>query len=71
VAVATERVNTLGGFNLTRAVVITEDEHDGDYTMQDDNEVVFVLPNIGRRVAGGARLIDTAKLLMACTPNGI
>jgi hypothetical protein len=71
VQLATERVNTLGRFNLQRAVVISEEEHDNNYTMQDDNEIVFVLPNDGRIVAGGARLLDTAKLLMACTPNGI
>ena len=35
----------------------------------DDDAVVFVLPNDTRR--SGADLLNTAKLLMACTPNGI
>lgn len=59
------------GFDLERAVIITEQEHDDDYTMQDPNEVVFVLPNDGRLVNNPAHLLNTAKLLMACTPNGI
>ncbi len=60
-------------FKLARPVVITEDEHDDDYTMSDPDEIVFVLPN-KPRVANGANateLLETAKLLMACTPNGI
>ena len=70
---ATQRINLQGGFNLQRAVVISEDEHDNDYTMQQDNEVVFVLPKENRFVAGtvGLSLLNTARLLMACTPNGI
>ena len=69
---ATNQVNNLGGFNLVRAVVISEEEHDNDYVMQDpDNEVVFVLPNNTRIDAAGLHLLETAKLLMACTPNGI
>src|SRR6266550_7129667 len=72
VTTATDAVNTLAGLSLKRAVVITEAEHDGDYTMQDDDEVVFVLPNETRVVpgAGPNQLLETAKLLMACTPNG-
>jgi ABC-type cobalamin transport system ATPase subunit len=70
---ATQRINLQGGFNLQRAVVISEEEHDNDYTMQQDNEVVFVLPKDNRVVAGtvGLTLLNTARLLMACTPNGI
>ena len=70
---ATQKVNSLGGFNLQRAVVISEQEHDHDYTMQTDTEVVFVLPNANRKAAGGTglSLLNTARLLMACTPNGI
>jgi hypothetical protein len=34
------------------------------------DEVVFVLPNLTRATAG-TPLLETAKLLMACTPNGI
>jgi hypothetical protein len=78
VTTATNAVNTLAGLSLKRAVVITEAEHDGDYTMQDDDEVVFVLPNETRQPAPPpspapthAQLLATAQLLMACTPNGI
>jgi len=70
VAEATRRVNT-AGFDLTRAVIITEAEHDNDYIMQSDDEIVFVLPNKNRIKAAPPHLIETAKLLMACTPNGI
>jgi hypothetical protein len=60
------------GIYLQRAVVITEQEHDDDYTMQDPNEVVFVLPNPERVTPRpGQSLLDTARLLMSCTPNGI
>jgi hypothetical protein len=72
-------VNTIAGMDLTSVVVITEEEHDDDYTMQDPNEVVFVLPNQSRAVIPSPSpappyptdLLETAKLLMACTPNGI
>lgn len=70
VQAATLAVNA-AGFNLTRAVVISESEHDNDYEMVEDNEVVFVLPNGNRVFPSGRSLLDTAKLLMACTPNGI
>jgi hypothetical protein len=75
---ATEEVNSLGGLSLKRAVVISEAEHDNHYTMENDDEVVFVLPNVGRQPAPPPNnnptqqeLLATAKLLMACTPNGI
>ncbi len=70
---ATKRVNSQGGFDLKRAVVISEKEHDNHYIMKKDNEVVFVLPNNDRidPAAAGASLLNTARLLMACTPNGI
>ena len=58
-------------FNLKRAVIITEDEHDDGYTMETPNDVVFVLPNNDRADPTGANLLNSAKLLMACTPNGI
>ena len=37
------------------------------------HEVVFVLPNKTRVGSGSSapQLLETAKLLMACTPNGI
>ena len=58
-------------YNFVRAVIIKEEEHDAGYTMQTENDVVFVLPNKGRADLTGASLLNTAKLLMACTPNGI
>jgi hypothetical protein len=58
------------GLDLVRPVIITEEEHDNDWTMQDENEVVFVLPR-RERAGNSANLLETAKLLMACTPNGI
>ena len=60
--------------NLEKPVIITEAEHDNGWYMDDDKEVVFVLPNRPRVVIAGsspAQLLATAKLLMACTPNGI
>ena len=70
VADATNRVKK-AGFDLARAVVITEAEHDSDYIMQSDDEIVFVLPEKNRVATPASNLLDTAKLLMACTPNGI
>lgn len=67
---ATARIKQ-AGYDLDRAVVITEAEHDNDYVMQSDNEIVFVLPNKSRVAAPAGHLLDTAKLLMGCTPNGI
>jgi hypothetical protein len=69
---ATAAINAAApNFNLLRAVIISEDEHDAGYTMETENDVVFVLPNPGRADLNGASLLNTAKLLMACTPNGI
>jgi hypothetical protein len=69
---ATTAINAAApNYNLKRVVIITEDEHDSGYTMETENDVVFVLPRQTRVDTGGANLIDTAKLLMACTPNGI
>jgi hypothetical protein len=70
VQAATKRI-TAAGYDLKRAVVITEAEHDNDYVMQSDDEIVFVLPNSDRVTAAPKNLLDTAKLLMGCTPNGI
>jgi hypothetical protein len=66
---ATARVNE-AGFDLSRAVVITEAEHNNDYIMQSDDEIVFVLPDKSR-IKHGTHLLQTAELLMGCTPNGI
>ena len=69
---ATAAINAAApGYNLKRAVIIKEDEHDSGYTMETEDDVVFVLPNKDRLGPTGANLLETAKLLMACTPNGI
>jgi hypothetical protein len=70
---ATQKIQTTAGLDLQRVVIITEQEHDDDYTMQADNEIVFVLPDKNRvtNPVSAPHLLDTVKLLMACTPNGI
>jgi len=72
VQLATQSVNSCG-FNLERAVVISEAEYYNNYTEQAPNEVVFVLPDLDRVSVHptGKSLLETAKLLMATTPNGI
>jgi hypothetical protein len=71
---ATDSANSCG-FNLERAVVISEKEYYDGYTIPDDHpdEIVFVLPDLDRvRVhPSGHPLVETAKLLMATVPNGI
>jgi hypothetical protein len=71
-AAATESVRECG-FQLKRAVVISEAEYYRPYTVQDPDEIVFVLPNPSRVKSArpGQSLLDTARLLMATTPNGI
>jgi len=61
------------GIFLKRPVVLTEQEYNDGWQMEDDDEVVLVLPNESRKTAssGGFTLLETAKLLMAITPNGI
>jgi len=61
------------GFYLENPVVITEDEYNRHHRIKDDTEVVFVLPDERRVQAGraGQNLLETARLLMACVPNGI
>ena len=51
-------------------IVITEAEYYAGYTMGDNAGVVFVLPDAAR-VDTAKPLLEAAKLLMACTPNGI
>ncbi|MFY9772542.1 MAG: hypothetical protein WBX95_17220 [Xanthobacteraceae bacterium] len=73
VKLATESVNSCG-FNVERAVVISEKEYYAGYTIPIASpEIVFVLPNPNRvRLhPSGHPLLETAKLLMATTPNGI
>ena len=61
------------GIFLSNPVVLTEDEYNDGWQMEDDDEVVLVLPNATRKIApqGMFTLLETAKLLMAITPNGI
>ncbi len=60
------------GVHMKDPIVITEDEYYAGYTMSDTDGVVFVLPNGTRADAtAGHSLLEAAKLLMACTPNGI
>jgi uncharacterized protein with GYD domain len=70
-AVRTELENR--GIFLSHPVVLTEDEYNAGWQQDHDDEVVLVLPNDGRKTAasGGFTLLETAKLLMAVTPNGI
>jgi hypothetical protein len=55
--------------SLANPIVITEAEYNAGWECDDDNQVVFVLPNAARHA--GTNLVETAKLLMACVPNGI
>jgi hypothetical protein len=59
------------GFFLQNPVVITDDTYYDDYVMENKNEVVFVLPQKPGECPKGQTLLETAKLLMAITPNGI
>jgi hypothetical protein len=71
-------VNFFANMDLKSVVVITETEHDNDYTTTDLDELTLVLPRDTRLTTGAISrapyapdLLETAKLLMACTPNGI
>jgi hypothetical protein len=69
---ATAYVQNNVGLDVTDAVVITEREHNNDYVMQSGNEIVLVLPDENRVTSITApNILETAKFLMACTPNGI
>ena len=62
------------GFYLANPIVITEAAYIKTTNRKTDNEVVFVLPDprrVPRRIPQGQSLLETAKLLMAITPNGI
>jgi len=60
------------GINLTNPIVLTESEFAEGWVRDSDDEVVFVLPDSSRVImTAGTPLLETAKLLMACTPNGI
>ena len=60
------------GIYLNSAVIITEDEYDSGHVLHHSDAVAFVLPNKSRVTPRpGQSLLDTARLLMAATPNGI
>jgi hypothetical protein len=61
------------GIYLANPLVITEAEYENGHRVQDRNAVVFVLPDPARITAApaGQTLLETAKMLMAVTPNGI
>jgi hypothetical protein len=65
------------GIYLEKPIVLTEDEYDEGFSLEDAGlgartGVVFVLPRKERPTTfGGPPLLETAKMLMAITPNGI
>jgi hypothetical protein len=61
------------GVYLKAPYVITEAEYYGGFTLPVSDGVAFVLPDEPRTDTApqGQTLLETAKLLMACTPNGI
>jgi len=53
-------------------IVISQDDYDNGYVVADpDHTIVFVLPDHDGTCPPGENLLDTARLLMAATPNGI
>jgi len=54
--------------DLTSPIVISEEEYNHGWDSDDHDQVVFVLPNASRQANN---LLESAKLLMACVPNGI
>jgi hypothetical protein len=65
----------LRGVYLAWPIVITEDEYDDGFSLLDaglpaDIGVVLVVPR-KTRATPGKPLLETAKMLMAVTPNGI
>ena len=63
------------GIYLVQPIVITEDEYDDGFSLANAglsvaNAVVFVRPR-NTRPTTGKPLLETAKMLMAATPNGI
>jgi hypothetical protein len=65
------------GIYLKQPIVITEDEYETGFSLANAglsvaDGVVFVLPRDTRpTTTGGPPLLETAKMLMAITPNGI
>ena len=61
------------GIYLANPIVITEDQFNNGFPVPDPTAVIFVLPNQPRIGVPplGQSLLETARLMMACTPNGI
>ena len=61
------------GIFLQNPVIIDEKTYwTNGHTKKSDDEVVFVLPDLKRVDMGKPQsLLETARLLMACVPNGI
>jgi hypothetical protein len=65
------------GLYLQQPIVISETEYDGGFSLADaglPSAVVFVVPDGSRAtttVGTPPSLLETAKMLMAVTPNGI
>jgi hypothetical protein len=71
------------GIYLEKPIVITETEYEDGFSLADaglitagvNDGIVFVLPRQSRATLGAppppAPLLETAKMLMAITPNGI
>lgn len=59
------------GIYLSKAHIITEDDYNKGHVCDDPDEIILVLPNPNRADLSQKPLLETAKLLMAITPNGI
>jgi hypothetical protein len=64
------------GIYLEFPFVVTEDEYEAGFSLEDHglphkNGVVFVVPRRDRVTIAAPTLLETAKMLMAITPNGI
>jgi hypothetical protein len=52
-------------------IVISEEEYNDGWVQSHPDEICFVLPNHSGICPPGQNLLETARLLMAATPNGI
>jgi hypothetical protein len=74
-AIAAKQALAARGIYLAHPIVITEDEYESGFHLATagiptDTGIVFVVPRI-TRVTAGKPLLESAKMLMAITPNGI
>jgi hypothetical protein len=76
-SVAAKATLATKGLYLQQPIVISETEYDGGFSLADaglPSAVVFVVPDASRAtttVGTPPALLETAKMLMAVTPNGI